>query len=181
MTENVSENEPLVKSDVDLLRKVIRDIEDAERSQPLRLAEVRAQVEAERQKALASEPWAELMAGLLTVDRNDEPTGVLQMPTVEGKELFGTRLAFDLLGRCANEEEVSQKLNEYFSMVKKPDHLLLVAYAALDTIANYVVPALLDIVEHRASDYDSRVWLADAARNAWKARVRDLEEGATPA
>jgi hypothetical protein len=69
---------------------------------------------------------------------------------------------------------VQETFDEYFSMVREPDHLFLVAFAALDTIANHVIPALLDTLEHQASDYNSRVRLADAARNAWTARVNDL-------
>ena len=44
----------------------------------------------------------------------------------------------------------------------------------MDTIANYVVPEMLRIIEDKAGNWDLRVTLADAARNAWAARVNDL-------
>jgi hypothetical protein len=96
------------------------------------------------------------------------------MPTIDGKELFGTRLAFDLLSCCVDEEQVAQTLRDYLKMIRDPGHMFLVCAAALDTIANHVMPALLDTLEHQASDYEARVRLADAARNAWAARVGDL-------
>lgn len=163
---------------LDDLRGQIERMEQARQSQPARLLDARAGADIEREKALAEEPWSDVMTGLPTVDGNGELTGMLPMPTIDGKELFGTRLAFDLLGCCANEAQVSETLNDYFALVREPDHLFLVAFAALDTIANHVMPALLDTLEHQASDYDCRVRLADAARNAWAARVSDIRGGA---
>jgi hypothetical protein len=159
----------------DILRRRIDELEQSRHEQPTRLLDARACAEFERKKALVDEPWTAVMTGFPTVDANGELTGMLPMPTIDGKELFGTRLAFDLLGCCANEAQVQETFDEYFSMVREPDHLFLVAFAALDTIANHVLPALLDTLEHQASDYDSRVRLADAARNAWTARVNDLK------
>jgi hypothetical protein len=156
------------------LQKQIDDIREAQRTQPTRLLDARSCADFERDKALTEEPWTAVMTGFPTVDATGELTGMMPMPTIDGKELFGTRLAFDLLGCCANEAQVAETFNDYFSMVREPDHLFLVAFAALDTIANHVMPALLDTLEHQASDYDSRVRLADAARNAWAARVNDL-------
>jgi hypothetical protein len=163
-----------VTSTLEQLQKQIDDMREARRTQPTRLLDARACAEYERDKALVEEPWSSVMTGFPTVDRDGELTGMLPMPTIEGKELFGTRLAFDLLGCCGNEAQVQETFNDYFSMVREPDHLFLVAFAALDTIANHLMPALLDTLEHQASDYDSRVRLADAARNAWSARVNDL-------
>jgi hypothetical protein len=157
-----------------ILRRRVDEIEQAQAAQPARLIEARAKAEAARAEALAEEPWTSVMTGFPTVNLDGELTGMLPMPTIDGKELFGTRLAFDLLGCCADEAHVKEKFDEYFSMVREPDHLFLVAFAALDTIANHIVPALLNTLEHQASDFDARVRLADAARNAWTARVNDL-------
>jgi hypothetical protein len=99
---------------------------------------------------------------------------MMAFPTIEGKGLFGTRLAFDLLGCCDDEEQVSETLNDYLSMVKEPGHLFLIAFAALSVIADHVIPQMLEVIEDQASNWDVRVTLAEAARNAWAARVNDI-------
>lgn len=155
-------------------RAFLAGLEENKRLQPERLGQARAQADDEKIKALAAEPWADVVAGIPTVDFS----GILTMPTIDGKELFGTRLAFDLLGCCADEDQVAEKLTECYSMIGDPAHMFLVCAAALDTIANHVVPVLLDNYEEKTSDYEVRVRLADAARNAWAARVVDLTDGA---
>jgi hypothetical protein len=164
-----------------LARELLAAIEQAERTQPERLAVARKRVEDERAKALAEEPWVDVVTGILTVDLGTgEFNGMFPMPTVEGKELFGTRLAFDLLGCCGDEEQVAEKLREFWKIIRDPAHLAMVFGSALDTIATYVVPDLLGSYEQKASDYEVRVGLAESARRAWAARVADLgdDEGA---
>lgn len=151
--------------------------EERRRTQPERLAQARAEADDERVKALAAEPWADIVIGIPTVDL----CGLLTMPTIDGKELFGTRLAFDLLACCADEEQVAEKLVEYYSMTGDPAHMFLVCAAALEIIANHVVPTLLDNYEHQSGDYDVRVRLADAARNAWAVRAADFGDGSREA
>lgn len=175
-TDNSMTADEIVSAGLAEARRVLDRLEKARDEQPSRLTEAREQAERARVAAIAAEPWSAVMTGLPTYSADGELAGMLPMPTIESKELFGTRLAFDLLGCCANEAQVEETLNEYFSMVKEPDHLFLVAFAALDTIANHVMPALLDTLELQASDYDSRVRLADAARNAWAARANDLDD-----
>ncbi|MCU1697352.1 MAG: hypothetical protein JWR34_3415 [Mycobacterium sp.] len=149
----------------------------AKHSQPARLAEARAKANAERENALAAEPWADMITGIPTIDpESGELTGIWGMPNIDGKEVFGTRLAFDLLGCCADEDQVAETLRECFKMTGDPGHAFLVCAAALETIANHVMPALLDTYEDKSGDYETRVRLADAARNAWAARVADLGE-----
>ncbi|CQD20018.1 hypothetical protein BN970_04595 [Mycolicibacterium conceptionense] len=121
---------------------------------------------------MASEPWSDVITGIATVDLS----GMFALPTINGKELFGARLAFDLLGCCAHEEQVAQKLREYFRMVGDPAHMFLICAAALDTIASDLMPALLEMYEQKSGDYDARVRLANAARNAWAARVTDFTD-----
>jgi hypothetical protein len=65
-------------------------------------------------------------------------TGMLGLPSIDAKELFGTRLAFDLLGRCDNVDQVADTLSDYFEMIREPEHAFLVAFAALKVIAKYV-------------------------------------------
>lgn len=143
----------------------------AGQSQPRRLAEVRARVGAEKRKALAAEPWSEMVTAVPTVGIGGELTGMLSMPVVDGKELFGGRLAYDLLGCCDGEDQVRRMLVEYFAMIREPEHAFLVAFVALKVIASYVVPVMLDSLERHGGDYESRVRLADAALNAWTTRV----------
>jgi hypothetical protein len=154
----------------------LAELEHSRASQPERLAEARARAEDERIKALAAEPWSDVVTGLPSVNRDGDLIGMLPMPTMVGKEVFGTRLAFDLLAHCDNGERVSEIMNDTFAMIREPGHMFLVCAAALVTIANHVVPTLLDTLEHQAGDYDARVRLADAARNAWAGRVANIEE-----
>lgn len=153
-------------------------IEEAKRTQPERLAEARADADDERIKALTAEPWPDAVIAIPTTDiGSGECDGMLSMPSVGGTELFGTRLAFDLLGCCGDEEQVAAKLREFRRMIRDPVQMVLVFAAALDTIAAEVVPALLDRYEEASGDYDARVRFANAARTAWSARVADFDDG----
>lgn len=150
-------------------------IEEAKRTQSERLARARSRAEDERIKALTAEPWLDCLSTVPAVDMcSGEYSGVVSMPTVAAKELFGTRLAFDLLGCCGDEDQVAAKLREFRKMVVDPQQLFLVCAAALDTIATDVFPTLLDRYEAASGDYDTRVRLAEAARRAWSARLGDL-------
>jgi hypothetical protein len=121
-----------------------------------------------------------LLSALPTYGPDGELTGMMALPSIDGKKLFRTRLAFDLLGCCDDEDQVDT-LYDYFSMVKGTGHLFLVAFAALSVVANHVVPQMLEVIEDQASNWDVRVTLADAARNAWAARVKDIRRYATTA
>jgi hypothetical protein len=160
---------------LELARKVLAESDEGKRTQPARLVQARAQADDERIKALVAEPWVDVVTVVPTVNRDGDSTGMLPMPTMVGKEIFGTRLAFDLLAHCDNEARVDQIMNDTFAMIREPGHMFLVCAAALETIANHVVPTLLDTLENQASNFDARVRLADAARNAWAARVADLD------
>ena len=115
-----------------------------------------------------------MLSAVPTYGPDGELTGMMALPSTDGQDLFGTRLAFDLLGCCDGEEQVADTLIKYRRMVKDPGHVFLVAFAALEVIANYVVPELLGVIEDHASNWDVRVNLADAARNAWAGRVNDI-------
>lgn len=163
----------LINRGLQVARKRLADVDEGRRSQPARLAEARAKAEDERIKSLVAEPWSDFIKGIPSV----EFSAMLAMPSIDAKEVFGTRLAFDLLGCCADEDQVAEKLRECFKMTGgDPGHPFLVCAAALETIASHVMPALLDTLENQARDYDTRVRLADAARNAWTARVADLDK-----
>jgi hypothetical protein len=159
-------------------RQWLQHKQQSQDEQPTRLAQARTQAETERKGALAAEPWDELLSALPTYGPDGEMTGMMALPGIDDKELFGTRLAFDLLGCCDGEEQVADTLIKYRRMVKDPAHVFLVAVAALEVIANYVVPELLGVIEDQASNWDVRVTLADAARNAWAGRVDDIRRHA---
>jgi hypothetical protein len=157
------------------LRARLADMERARTTQPQRLAEIRTQADDERIKALVAEPWSDVLTAVPTVNRDGDPTGMLPMPTMVGKEVFGTRLAFDLLSHSGDEDRVSEVMNDCFAMIKEPGHMFLVCAAALETIVSHVMPTLLEKYEKTSGDYEARVSLADAARNAWAARVADVD------
>lgn len=139
-----------------------------------RLVAILALAEAEKQKALAAEPWAEVASGLPAFNSQDEPISSEQAYTAGGIELFGVRLALDIVGGCTDQCQVEEKLDEWFSMIGDPGHLRLVVRAALEVIGNYLVPALCHGLDQGAAEDEARVLLADAAHSAWAARVRDL-------
>lgn len=167
-------DDPTPQDRVAAIHELIARIERSRDEQPVRLAEMREQAEAERKRALADEPWDEMWGALPGYNRDGEVIGMMALPSINGKELFGTRLAFDLLGCCDDEDQVIQTLGKYYAMIKDPSHTFLVAFAALDTIVNHIIPEMLRIIEDQAGNWDVRVTLADAARNAWAARVNDI-------
>lgn len=156
----------------DKIRAQIEAMREAEASQPDRLAHMRTQLAIARQRGEVEEPFADHLRALPTYNADGEPTGVAAIPSIDCKEVFGTRLALELLG--GTDEEPVQVISRYMNI----DHAALIFSAALDYIASDVVPALLAIAENQASDWDIRVRLVDAARAAWDARIGELAGGA---
>jgi hypothetical protein len=161
------------------IKAYLKGIEESEATQPARLAEARRQAARAMQECLASESetWDATIVAIPTMDaETGEMTGLFGLPTIDGTELWGARLACDLLGCAANEDQVDAIMNEYFGTIREPGHMFLVCAAALTTIATYVVPQMLDDIEQYGSNYDARVLLADAARNAWAMRAADARD-----
>jgi len=175
-TDNLSpEDEDILQSASDILRRIKRDRDE----QPTRLLQAREQAAEARDECLAieDERWDGTWTAVPIVDDTGEMNGLYAMPSIDGKELFGTRLAFDLLGCSAADDQVDETMENYFGMVREPAHMFLVCAAALKVIAKHVVPQMLDDLEQHASNYNARVLLADAARNAWTTRVNDVRQG----
>ncbi|GAB3228218.1 hypothetical protein [Mycolicibacterium hippocampi] len=128
-----------------------------------------------REEALVAEPWADCWKALPMTDADTgELTGMMAIPTIDGKELWGARAAFDFLDAGDDREAVEEVLSRYFSALDgNIEHLFFVFSAALCTIAEHVMPPMLDKLEQEASDYRSRILLADAAANAWRTRASD--------
>ena len=163
----------------DILRRRADELEQAKATQPERLTATREEADQAREECLAAEPWAECWTAIPMTDLdNGELSGMMALPSIDGKEMWGCRAAFDFLDAGPDREAVDTVLNRYFvALDGNIEHLFFVFSAALCTIAEYVMPALLDTLEHQASDYETRVRLADASRNAWAARVNDLRGG----
>lgn len=159
-------------------REMLARIEESREEQPTKLAAVRAETDNARSDALAAEPWAECWSALPLHDpATGEMTGLMALPSIDGKELWGARAAFDFLDAGADSERIDECMNRYFTALEgNTEHLFLVFAAALTTISEHVVPMMLDNLESHASDYVSRVLLAEGARNAWKTRARGLWE-----
>jgi hypothetical protein len=127
-----------------LLSVLVGASQQARDTQPQRLADTRAEADVARKDALAAEPWDDddLWSAVPTYTLDGELglqlDGMLGLPSIDAKELFGTRLAFDLLGRCDNVDQVADTLSDYFEMIREPEHAFLVASAALKVIAKYV-------------------------------------------
>jgi hypothetical protein len=157
------------------LKAAIAAIESARASQPERLKEMRTRAEIARDKAWRDEPWDSLWSALPGIDRETgELSGMLALPSIDAKELFGTRLAFDLAAYAGDEASVDGIVDWYFSAVKSTDHMFLIGMSALKALALYVLPILLEIAEEKASNWDVRVNLSDAARNVWEQRVKNF-------
>ncbi|MEP9417470.1 hypothetical protein ABLE92_24435 [Gordonia sp. VNQ95] len=148
-------------------RRLLAHLEQSRDTQPQRLADMRAQADTERAQARTDEPWLDTVGALPATDQDGMVVGMLGLPSINAKAIWGTRLAFDLVSRDLPAKQI---LSELFSDVRDIDHLMLIFAEACETLAESIVAPLLEVIETRASDYDMRVQLADAARNAWSVR-----------
>ncbi|WP_064066859.1 hypothetical protein, partial [Prescottella equi] len=170
-----NERSPVV-ANIEQLQQYIAEIEAAMTSQADRLFDMRAKSLIARYEMLHVEPWAEVVKAVPGYSADGEMSGLLGIPSITAKEMFGTRLAFDLASNAGDEQGIRDTLNEYLDIVGDPENMMLVSTAALSTMATLVLPTLLEIVEQRGSNWDVRVNLVDAARNAWSKRVGDFED-----
>lgn len=155
------------------MREHIKAIERARDEQPAKLAVARTEAEKARDWAQIEEPWADQITSLLP-DSGD-PARALTLPNMTAKEVAGARLAFDLLDAGEDGDRENEILSQVFSMVDgDTGQAMLIMSAALTTITGIVVPQLLDALEHDASDYTTRVKLAEACANAWNERISVL-------
>ena len=157
----------------DILRDQVDRIEQARASQPARLAAARTEADEAREQSLLIEPWSEQLSALRAHTRDGQPTAqTLPLPNVIAKEMFGARLAFDLLDAGTDDDRRADILSQTFAMCGgDTGQTMLLMSAALDTIAGIVEPQLLDEIEQAGSNYDARVLLADARGKAWRGRI----------
>lgn len=153
-------------------RAHIAAIEAARDTQPERLAKARSEADEARGWALIEEPWSTLVSSVTSVDGRAS----LTLPSITAKELMGARLAFDVLDAGGRDDDTLDEVqNRYFTELGGDTGVLyLVCMAALNTIADLVVPQMLEDLEARASNYDARFMLAEARAKAWNGRVSEL-------
>lgn len=162
----------------DILRRRIEELDRARGHQPELLAMARADIDTAREAALTDEPWADCWKAVPMTDaETGEMTGMMSIPTIDGKELWGARAAFDFLDAGTDRDRIEDTLSRYFSALDgNIEHLFFVFSAALCTVAEHVVPAMLHKLENQASDWTSRVMLAEAAANAWRTRANHSKD-----
>ncbi|MET8314833.1 hypothetical protein ABZU78_12000 [Rhodococcus erythropolis] len=160
---------------VEQLRSMIQRIEESRASQPERIFDLRTKIIIARDEALQAEPWSSFVTDIPAFTREGVPAGSMGVPTITAKEMFGTRLALEIAAEAGNEDDIQDTINEYFSMIREPDQMMLVAMAALSTMGTMVLPALFEVAEEKASNWDIRVNFADTARHTWTKRIRDFD------
>lgn len=182
MTEH-EENEILAAGmrAAEQMRARVAEIEKAKQDQPAKLAAARAAADEARGWSLIEEPWHSLISALPTYNAAGERTGdALTLPSITAKELFGARMAFDMLDAgldTEDDERIEEVKTRYFSQLNGDTGLLfLVCMAALDTIAMLIVPQMVDELETHASNYDVRVMLAEARTKSWNGRVSKIRK-----
>jgi hypothetical protein len=150
------------------LRRRIDDMEAAKTSQPERLAKARSDAEEARGWALIEEPLDGQVQSIASIDG----TASLSLPNITAKELWGARLAFDILDCGDDFDRIDAVISRLFSAANGDTGLMmLIQAAALSMIASLIVPQLLDEIEHSGSNYDERVRLAEARAKVWHGRI----------
>lgn len=176
-TENTTLDEIVAAglSAAERLRQQIADIKRARDEQPARLARARAEADEARGWAILEEPWDNQWSAVPGYNGNGDVTAMLALPNITAKEVFGARLACDILD-CGNDDDrINTVLSRYFTMVHgEPGMAFLLFASALTTVASLVVPQLLEDIEQHGSNWDARVMLAEARVKAWNERVSEL-------
>jgi hypothetical protein len=167
----LEELDEIAESARDLLRRRIDEMEAAKTSQPERLAKARSDAEEARGWALLEEPLDGQVKSIASIGG----TASLSLPNITARELWGARLAFDLVDAGDDFDQIDAVISRLFSAANGDTGIAMVIMsAALSTIASLVVPQLLEEIEHSGSNYDERVRLAEARAKAWNGRVSEL-------
>jgi hypothetical protein len=155
----------------DILRRRVDELEHAKAIQPERLAKARSNADEARGWALIEEPLDGQVKSIASIDG----TASLSFPNITARELWGARLAFDLIDCGDDFDQIDATISRLFSAAKGDTGIAMVIMSsALSTIASLVVPQLLEEIEHSGSNYDERVRLAEARAKAWHGRVSEL-------
>ncbi len=166
---SLDEFEAATQTAQSILRRRIEGIKQSREAQPERLAKARSDADEARGWALIEDP---LESHVATVPSDGNTA--LELPSIVAKELWGARLAFDLLDCGDDFDRIDEVMTRLFTTAKGDTGIaFLITSAALSTIAGIVVPQLLEEIEHSGSNYDARVMLAEARVKAWHGRVAD--------
>ncbi|MCV7428059.1 hypothetical protein [Mycobacterium montefiorense] len=169
----LDEFEAATQAAKDILRRRVDEIQQARDEQPERLAEARSRADEARGWALIEEPFE----GQIQTMSSTDGAATLALPNITARELWGARLAFDLLDCGDDFDQIDAVISRLFSAASGDTGITMVVMAAaLSTIASLVVPQLLDEIEHSASNYDERVRLSEARAKAWNGRVSEIRE-----
>lgn len=177
MTDQHAADMNLINKGAAAARQLLAQIEEAQREQPAKLADMRRRAAIESDRCRVEEPWLDHVSAIPSYMTDGEVTelhGMLAMPSIAAKEIWGCRLAFDVV---STDRPANDVIADYFNDIRDPEHLMLVFAAAIDTLADHIIKPMIETVETHAGDYEQRVRLADAARNAWAARITEI--GAT--
>jgi hypothetical protein len=167
----IEQIETAVELAKDILSRQVDEIERSRDEQPARLAKARSEADEARGWALIEEPFESQVTSIPA----HEGTTALAIPNLIAKELWGARLCFDLLDCGDDYDQIDAVMSRLFTTVNGDTGLaFLIAASALSTIANLVVPELLQEIEHNASNYHERVKLAEARAKAWHGRVDEI-------
>jgi hypothetical protein len=160
--------------DLNALRRHIDEMETAKTAQPQEIADALVRRDQLRDDSLVAEPWVQLLRAVPTVDEHGDLTGMMGFPSIDAKELWGCRLAFDL---AASDGDPVDVLSDYYTRLHgNIDHLFLVQSAALATLIEGLVRPLLDELERCGSNYVARTNVAKAAENAWSVRLDEDDQ-----
>lgn len=160
-------------SAVERMRAQIDAMQRAKAEQPERLAKARSDAEEARGWALIEED----LASQIKTMNSANGTATLALPNITARELWGARLAFDLLDCGDDYDQIDAVTARLFSAANGDTGITMVIMsAALSTIASVVVPQLLEEIELGASNYDERVRLAEARAKAWNGRVSEIRQ-----
>jgi hypothetical protein len=162
-----------ISSMADQARDLVAQIEKAREAQPERLAKARSDAEEARGWALIEEPLGGQIRSLGSTDGD----ATLTLPNMLAKELWGARLAFDLLDCDDDYDEIDAVTSRLFTAAGgDPGVMMVIQAAALSTIASLIVPELLRVIETQGSDYNERVRLCEARAKAWHGRVHEMRQ-----
>jgi hypothetical protein len=175
-TPTDAEADAIIERGTEVARDMRRRIEAMERArdeQPARLAKARSDADEARGWALIEEPFDGQVKSIPFAD-GDTP---LTLPNITARELWGARLAFDLLDAGDDYDQIDEVISRLFSTANGDTGIAMVIMsAALSTIAALVVPELLAEIEQGGSNYNERVRLAEARAKAWHGRVSEIRQ-----
>ncbi|OHU60352.1 hypothetical protein BKG82_07850 [Mycobacteroides chelonae] len=151
----------------DEIEAIQRSIDEAREGQPGRIAKARDAVAAAKARCLEEQPWFSLLIVSPTYDSAGGLEGVLAQAPPVAYELFGKRLAVDLI---ANPTDARATIDEYTRMVGVTE-MTPIAAAALVAICTELLPEIVARSENRSYDFEILPELVEMGLRVWEARA----------